>query len=94
MSYYGMSDSMYRPPPAGLPGWQLAPVPGWGMNPARSGPPVLATRGVGCMCGVSGCSCGGLEQRTMTEGHVAFGVASGVFLGWLFASAYYRNRRR
>ncbi len=38
MSYWNVPTSYYRPPPAGTPGWQFAPVPGWGMNPRRAGP--------------------------------------------------------
>lgn len=37
-SYYNMPIDFYRPPPAGTPGWQEAPVPGWGINPLRAGP--------------------------------------------------------
>lgn len=35
MSYYMMDYSMTDP---GTPGWQFAPVPGWGVNPAAAGP--------------------------------------------------------
>ncbi len=35
MSYYMMDYSMTNP---GTPGWQFAPVPGWGVNPAAAGP--------------------------------------------------------
>ncbi len=38
-SYYNMPDSFYQPPSAGTPMWQEAPVPGWGVNPMRAGPP-------------------------------------------------------
>jgi hypothetical protein len=38
-SYYNVTPAMYRPPPPGTPGWQRAPVPGWGVNPWRAGPP-------------------------------------------------------
>lgn len=43
MSYYqlpkqGMSPGYYQQLPAGTPGWQDAPVPGWGINPLRAGP--------------------------------------------------------
>jgi len=41
-----MDSSMYRPPPAATPGWQFAPVPGWGTNPLRAGPERV---GVGCL---------------------------------------------
>lgn len=35
MSYYSMDYSMTDP---GTPGWQFAPVPGWGANPLAAGP--------------------------------------------------------
>jgi hypothetical protein len=35
MSYYMMDYSMTNP---GTPGWQFAPVPGWGANPLAAGP--------------------------------------------------------
>ncbi len=43
MSYYalpndGMFPGYYEPIDPGTPGWQDAPVPGWGANPLRSGP--------------------------------------------------------
>jgi hypothetical protein len=43
--YYRMlqPDSAWH---AGSPGWSRAPVPGWGMNPNRVGPPRLAVNGV------------------------------------------------
>lgn len=44
MSYYMMDYSMTNP---GTPGWQFAPVPGWGANPQAAGPSRV---GVGCSC--------------------------------------------
>jgi hypothetical protein len=38
MSYYDIPDDWYHEAPAGTPGWQFAPVPGWGKNPLRAGP--------------------------------------------------------
>lgn len=34
----GLSAGYYQQLPAGTPGWQNAPVPGWGINPLRAGP--------------------------------------------------------
>lgn len=45
MSMYRMSKSMYRPLPAGTPGWWMAPVPGWGINPLRAGPARVGVNG-------------------------------------------------
>lgn len=38
MSFYNVPMDDYQMPPAGTPGWQFAPVPGWGTNPDRAGP--------------------------------------------------------
>lgn len=38
MSYVNVMQQEYHEGPAGTPGWQDAPVPGWGINPDRSGP--------------------------------------------------------
>jgi hypothetical protein len=43
MSYYempngGLYPGYYQNLLAGTPGWQEAPVPGWGINPLRAGP--------------------------------------------------------
>jgi hypothetical protein len=46
MSYYNTPDSFYRVTPPALPGWQQAPVPGWGANPARAGSPIVGASGV------------------------------------------------
>lgn len=89
MSYYQMDYSMTNP---GTPGWQFAPVPGWGANPAAAGP---ARVGMGCP---GGCRGGvGEEPRTATDiqgrySQTSYGVVAsvgagalllGVFLGYL-----------
>lgn len=87
MSYYMMNYQMTDP---GTPGWQFAPYPSWGMNPAAAGPPRI---GVGCT------TCpGGVGQervapdvessyRTTSWGMVAAVGAGallvGVFLGYV-----------
>ena len=102
MSYYKMADDMYRSPPPATPGWQLAPVPGWGANPLRSGPPIIATNGLGSSCGC-GPSCGckacslsgeGDKYRTMTEGHVAMSAAGGIAVGWFLSYVYFMTKKR
>ncbi len=77
-SYYEVTPRMYQSPAAATPGWEQAPVPGWGTNPMRAGPPRV---GVGCA------ACRGMGQ---TEGEaccsatkIALMVAGGVALGWL-----------
>lgn len=37
-SFYNVPPEDYHEIPAGTPGWQFAPVPGWGKNPLRAGP--------------------------------------------------------
>src|SRR5260221_13768701 len=49
MSYYDVAPSDYVEGPAGTPGWQLAPVPGWGKNPLRAGPPRVGVGQLGDM---------------------------------------------
>jgi hypothetical protein len=83
MSYYKMTSDMWRGVPAGTPGWQLAPVPGWGVNPDRSGPPILAASGLGE---------GPMVPTVLNEGHLALAAAGGILVGWLVA--YSRLSRR
>lgn len=53
MSYVALKPSYYQmlnpegPWHAGAPGWSVAPVPGWGQNPALVGPSRLAVEGLG-----------------------------------------------
>jgi hypothetical protein len=55
MSFWNVPDADYHEIPVATPGWQNAPVPGWGINPMRAGP---ARVGVGyldsCVRGVGG----------------------------------------
>lgn len=37
-SFYDVPQNDYHELPSGTPGWQFAPVPGWGTNPYRAGP--------------------------------------------------------
>lgn len=58
MSYAKLHPSYWQalqsdgPFEAGAPGWAAAPFVGWGQNPDRSVPPMLATDGCGCSAGV------------------------------------------
>ena len=53
MSYVAINPSYYQmlqptgPWHAGAPGWSVAPVPGWGENPALVGPKRLGVEGLG-----------------------------------------------
>lgn len=102
MSFYPMTKNMYQLPPEGTPGWQFAPVPGWGMNPARAGKPWIAANGVGLMpydpvpvmfdraVGTSE----GDAYRTQTDGTVALAAAGGIFLGWFLCWVYLNNKKK
>lgn len=95
MSYYNLTNDYYQPPTPGTPGWQLAPVPGWGMNPARSGPARIAANG---LSGVRLIGIGASEAPVVdseaagTEGKIAMAAAGGIFLGWALAWVYWSNR--
>lgn len=72
MSYAKLHPSYWQalqpdgPFEAGAPGWAAAPFVGWGQNPDRSVPPMLATdgcHGLGCM--PRGCGCSGVGADTV-----------------------------
>lgn len=92
-SYYEVSEDMYQSPPAGTPGWQLAPVPGWGMNPHRAGPPVLATNGSILPRYAPVRDLGRDTEQSANEGYIALAAAGGIFLGWFLAWAYFQRKR-
>ena len=92
-SYYEVPNQAYQAPPAGTPGWQLAPVPGWGMNPYRAGPPVLATNGsiLPRYTPVQGL---GDSEQAANEGYIALSAALGLFTGWFLCWAYHYNQKQ
>lgn len=45
MSYVDVPDRDYHELPVATPFWQDAPVPGWGKNPLRAGPPRVGVGG-------------------------------------------------
>jgi len=106
MSYYNMNASAYRLPPPGTPGWELAPVPGWGMNPERSGPRMIATNGLGKVILGSNLpqyapvSVGqstnyeGDKYYTMTAGHVAMAGAGGLVAGVVFSWIWWSGKKK
>jgi len=102
MSYYGVSNDMYQVPPAGTPGWNLAPVPGWGTNPLRAGPPRI---GVGCSVRLNDAvlpryvpvgddGYEGDKYVQYTLGHVSFAATGGIILGMLFHYLWTRHNER
>lgn len=95
-SYETVPESMYQPPWSGTPGWSLAPVPGWGTNPERAGPSVLAMSGnvparsiVSNWTPVSGDS-----ESAANEGYIALAAAAGIFFGWFAAWTYFRTKKK
>lgn len=97
-SYFEVTSNMYQPPPAAVPGWQLAPVPGWGTNPARSGPPVLAMNGIETSTVLPHWapvkSALGDSDSDANEGYIALAAAGGIFFGWFLAWAYWHNKTK
>ena len=81
MSLYTVPKSFYHEMDAGTPGWQFAPVPGWGINPYRAGP---ARIGVGAA---------GDQYNETTWGHVALVAAGALVLGVGFGVVYGRRSR-
>jgi hypothetical protein len=102
MSYYNLTESDYQRPNAGTPGWQMAPVPGWGINPKLAGPKWIAANGVGDVpirsivadwtpvrgMGVSD------SEKAGNEGMIALAAAGGIFLGWALAWVFWSNKKR
>jgi len=96
MSFWNVPDADYHELAVATPGWQEAPVPGWGINPLRAGP---------MRVGIGG---GGIPEQDAvlpryfplgvdpeaayhetSWGVVAGGVAIGIGLGLLFGYAWW-----
>jgi hypothetical protein len=93
-----MTDADYQPPQVATPGWELAPVPGWGVNPLRAGPSVLATSGVPIRSIVADWTpvqpMGVTDsEKQGQQGAVALGVAGGIFFGWTLAWIYWSSKK-
>jgi len=87
VSYVALNPSYYRmlqpgdPWHAGAEGWSVAPVPGWGQNPALVGPSMLAVEGLGLSVSVAdGADCGA-DRRT----GILIGAGLGAATAGLFA---------
>ncbi len=80
-SFFDVPMSDYHEIPSGTPGWQFAPVPGWGKNPYRAGPPRVGV-GAAFSPGIvpvnqnvlpryaplsGGCGCGSPVGRTLGQ---------------------------
>jgi hypothetical protein len=104
MSYYGVSMDMYQVPDAGTPGWNLAPVPGWGANPLRSGPPRVGVGGsvayndavlprYAPIGADEDAGYAGDKYLEYSLGHVAFAVVGGMALGAFFTYLWYLHNQ-
>lgn len=103
MSYYslpnkGMWPGYYQQLPAWTVGAQQAPVPGWGKNPHRAGPPRV---GVGAAYAVPWNDAVlpryvpvGATAGEATYGHVAGAGAGGIILGLGFAWLWFGRKKR
>lgn len=106
-TYFETSPSMYQPPPAANPGWALAPVPGWGTNPDRAGPRMLATNGADipvetvlphwapvreCTACNSVRGSLGDSESDANQGYIALAAAGGIFFGWFLSWAYHYHK--
>lgn len=82
-SYYALPQDAYQVPNPGTPGWQLAPVPGWGINPFVAGPRRVAVHGVGELTTVTP------PEKLFTEKYkvqigIVGGFIAGIGVSWLY----------
>lgn len=108
MSYYDMPADVYHELPAGTPGWQFAPVPGWGTNPLRAGPRRVGVGQIGAafergsipdeddnLPFYTPISAVPGDQYTETSwGMVALGVSGGMAFGVLCGYAWWAGPKR
>lgn len=96
MSYAKLQTSYWQalqpdgPWEAGAPGWAAAPFVGWGQNPDRSLPPMLATEGLGCGCSAKGV---GADSLPVWPLFVGYGFLALVVWG-AFKFAGHADRQR
>jgi hypothetical protein len=100
MSYWNVPDADYHELAVATPGWQDAPVPGWGINPLRAGP-----RRVGIGGGISceddflphyspiGADPGASYNET-SYGVVGLAGAGGILLGVLFGYSWWGLKKQ
>jgi hypothetical protein len=95
MSYWNVPPADYHELPVATPGWQSAPVPGWGINPLRAGPMRVGVGGgiweedaflpdyapIGADAPV--------DYRETSYGVVALAGSGGILLGMLFGYAWW-----
>jgi hypothetical protein len=96
MSYASLPAEAYVTPPAGTPGWQFAPIPGWGVNPwASNRVQRLAVNGSPCSGGCIGETIPGESPAETTWGMTALVAAGaltfGFVLGYVTGEPSYRK---
>lgn len=102
MSFWNVPDADYHELAVATPGWQHAPVPGWGINPLRAGPRRV---GVGLAGGIPGendflprYTPLGLDPAASynetSYGVVALAGAGGIMLGLLFGYAWWARPKK
>ena len=88
----GIAPTFYEQLPPALPGWQDAPVPGWGMNPYRAGPSRV---GVGALLNSNDpvlpryVQIGSVPQEAY--GYIAAAGAGGIVVGLAMAWLWFRR---
>jgi hypothetical protein len=101
MSFWNVPDADYHELAVATPGWQNAPVPGWGINPLRAGPMRV---GIGLGQSIPGeddflphwAALGADPEATYKEtswGVVAGAAALGIGLGLLFGYAWWGQKK-
>jgi hypothetical protein len=101
MSFWNVPDADYHELAVATPGWQNAPVPGWGINPLRAGPMRV---GIGLGQSIPGeddflphwAALGADPEATYKEtswGVVAGAAALGIGLGLLFGYAWWGKKK-
>lgn len=100
MSFWNVPDADYHELAVATPGWQNAPVPGWGINPLRAGPPRVGIGG-GSIPGEDDflphyAALGADPEAAYKEtswGVVAGATAAGIMLGILFGYARWGQKK-
>jgi hypothetical protein len=101
MTFWNVPDSDYVELAVATPGWQNAPVPGWGINPLRAGPPRV---GIGLGQSIPGeddflphwAALGADPEAAYHEtswGVVAGAAAIGIGVGLLFGYGWWGQKK-
>jgi len=102
MSFWMVPDDFYHELPVATVGWKDAPVPGWGINPLRAGPPRVALNGGSIpdeddfLPHYTPVGLGEDPEAAYKEtswGVVAGATAGGIMLGVVFGYAWWGGRK-